>query len=60
MANTGLDFQLRYPELRYVDKRRMLLDRADHYGAIFYDDGWVVLKRYRPAQASVPRSDAGS
>jgi len=55
VANSGLDFQLRYPALRYIDKRRMLRDRSESYGAIFYDDGWVVLRRYGDA-----RADAGA
>lgn len=50
VANSGLDFQLRYPALRYVDKVRMLRDRKN-YGAIFYDDGWVVLRRYDNVRA---------
>jgi uncharacterized membrane protein len=53
VANSGLDFQLRYPDLRYVDKRRLLRDRADRYGPVFYEDGWVVLRRYPDDLADV-------
>jgi uncharacterized membrane protein len=60
VAHTGLAFQIKYPNLRYVDKRRMLLDLAPYYGAVFYEDGWVVLRRSREGRAEVGRRRGGT
>ena len=56
MAHAGLWFQLRYPRLRYEDKRRMLLDLSPRYAPVFYEDGWVVLRRARRATARSPET----
>ncbi|MBA3895436.1 MAG: DUF2079 domain-containing protein [Gemmatimonadales bacterium] len=55
VAHSGLWFQLRYPDLRYVDKRRMLLDLAASYGAVYFKDGWVVMRRVREGRAQAPQ-----
>ena len=55
VAHSGLQFQLQHPNLRYVDKRRMLLDLAPNYGAVYFKDGWVVMRRIREGRAEAPK-----
>ncbi len=55
VAHSGLQFQLQHPKLRYVDKQRMLLDLAPNYGAVYFKDGWVVMRRVREGRAQAPQ-----
>jgi hypothetical protein len=33
----------------------MLLDLAPNYGAVYFEDGWVVLRRVRAGRAQAPQ-----
>lgn len=60
VANSGLWFQLRYPSLRYIDKRRMLRNLTPYYGTLFYEDGWVIMRRVQKGTAQAPSSRRGT